>query len=640
MEQALWKQNFRPRVLLEGGMDWWSGRVGALRESGCDVEADVRDRYPRHVRVRLEDGALVSCACSCPEGRFCRHVAAVCLAREEELLRREQETRYRNAVQRADQAYADAKADYDRRRSVYEEAKAKAEEEGRRRAEELDRKATAEGAPIPKKQLEKIRNVPVGVERPVEPRRTVPVRAPELRSVVAEMSEAELRASLGELAMRNPEVLEWLARRRDQSVPAETVRTWKEQIGKAAADNISIWLKDREQGARRIRGMCATISDCVNRLLENGQALDAFGLVLSLWSAVNTVEKRRGTVQGETPDLEDYCCGQWVRIADRGTEEEQAAMLEWLDESQDMTGCMERVILDGAWNRTILQERLERAERRMAFLRRRVSVRELLDNARAVGTGKVLKSNMAPIWLVPEMLSIQTRLGNRERVEALLREYHVLPSVRRWEIRQALQNRDMERYVALLEESLTLDAGFPALESLCASRLIRVYEELGRPDDCRRVCRFRIFSFDDWGMETVKSLKNVTAPADWPQEFERILALPGAARLRIPLLAMEKQYERLWKELMEHGTMEEMDACEEALKAWDPNRCREAYREVLERTALDTRSPAGYAMLVDRLMKLRAMEGGRSAAREVANSWMDIYSHRRELIRELRDLGM
>ncbi len=636
MEKKTWKDEIHPRTLLEGGIDWWNGSVTEITRSEDEISALVVGRRSRQVTLKIQDGQVTDSSCTCGAPSPCRHVAALRLCLEENDLAEEREQRIQRDRQNAEQTFQEREERYREEEAMYQEAATRAREEGERRAAEMQAMADRQGVTLSKTQLDGARSVPVGMERPVAPEMKYPPEPARLRSVVTSLTDEELRASMAELAMENEEVREWLALRVKKEVPSAQVEKWQRQVAKTVSETMEIGSQDRERGRNRMRALRARISDIVDRLLKGGQTMEAFQIVCTVWI---TMTGNRDYQEKGVPGLIDTCRAEWLQIVEAASREEKERMFLWFSGGWDNTGQMERILSDGAWEENQLQEMLTKLEKQLAESRTKLTMEELLVQADEEHRGVPLKPGSDPIWLVPEILSILEQLGRNGRILELCQEYHLLPMVRRWEIQWTLRNRDYSRAVVLLEESLKLDEGRPGLQRLHAERLARVYTILNQKDRCREMYHFLVFSCENWNTSAARHLKELTPPEEWEEEFQQILKLPGWVNLRVPLLKEEKRYDLLCSVLEESGTMEELESCEEELLAWNQDRYRDLYRTVLDRIAEETKGTSEYPGLVRRLLKLRAMPGGRSLARELANSWYKLYTRRAGLINELTKQG-
>lgn len=83
-----WKYNFDPKILLRGEMYYKEGRVGNIERNGDSYSATVYGSFDYNVYVEFDDGDLIVADCTCPyshdEDKYCKHVAALLYAIEDQ----------------------------------------------------------------------------------------------------------------------------------------------------------------------------------------------------------------------------------------------------------------------------------------------------------------------------------------------------------------------------------------------------------------------------------------------------------------------------------------------------------------------------------------------------------------------------
>ena len=237
-------------------------------------------------------------------------------------------------------------------------------------------------------------------------------------------------------------------------------------------------------------------------------------------------------------------------------------------------------------------------------------------------------------------LEIMRKLdSSEEEIQEYKRRNRRFSVVRKLEIEECLEKKEIDQAICILKESKVLDKEYPDLVAEYSAKLIDLYKIRKQDKEYKEELIFQVFSCRQDKLDYVYRLKSVCEHVEWENHREKILKGRTGWQIKYPLLEAEKMYDRLLEEIVADGSIVLLDQYETVLKKKFPEQMREAYTTYIKKQVDVVSDRKRYKDLIKYLKKITKYPNGKEIAGNVVSEWRACYYRRSAMMDELRKEG-
>lgn len=235
----------------------------------------------------------------------------------------------------------------------------------------------------------------------------------------------------------------------------------------------------------------------------------------------------------------------------------------------------------------------------------------------------------------------------KTEVESVIKKYWALHDVREQFVEDLLADGKHDEAILVLIESRKLDREDSSAVADETLKLADLYQEMGKANEYKRELSHYIFDIElpfncsnSKLLDLIKKLKAACEPEEWVRYREKMLKSDRfSAGLRHDIMAEDGLYERLLNELLQYGSVTNVDSYEKILKPLFPNRLMMFYADYIVRLVPKITKMKDYAEPVKYLKKIASYTGGDALANEIASQWKTEYSRKVSFMDDLKKAG-
>lgn len=456
----------------------------------------------------------------------------------------------------------------------------------------------------------------------------------ELLEVIGKIPETELRRLLAQFAQENESFRNHIITKYSSSVSERQMIRLKKEI-----DDIVYRFSDRggfidwQNAGDFIAAMESFLYCNVNELIKKGACMQAFELTNDLFVKIGNLDIDDS--DGGTTMVANSCYEFWKQILENCNESDKKHMFQWFENHQSagiVIDFMEDYISDFLLNefqdKKLLKKKLQ-----------------MLDE-RITKAGE--KTDCGDWWSVHfgyennilKRLEIMRKLDySEEEIQEYKRINRRFSAVRKLEIKECLEKKEIDQAICILKESKVLDKEYPDLVTEYSTKLIDLYKIRKQDKEYKEELIFQVFSCRQDKLDYVYRLKSVCEQVEWENHREKILKGKTGWQIKYPLLEAEKMYNRLLEEIVVDGSIVLLDQYETVLKKEFPEQMREAYTTYIKKQVDVVSDRKRYKDLIKYLKKITKYPNGKEIARNVVSEWRACYYRRSAMMDELRKEG-
>lgn len=456
----------------------------------------------------------------------------------------------------------------------------------------------------------------------------------ELLEVIDKIPETELRSILAKLAEENESLRNHIMTKYSSSVSERQMIRLKKEI-----DNIVYRFSDRsgfidwQNAGDFIAAMENLLYDNVKELIEKGACMQAFELTNDVFVKIGNLDIDDS--DGGTTMMSDSCYDFWKQILKNCNESDKKQMFRWFENHQSdgtVIDYMEDYISDFLLNefqdKRLLEKKLQMLDERIA------KAGEKTDCGDCWSVHYGYENNIL------KRLEIMRKLEySEEEIQEYRRINWRFSAVRKLEIEECLEKKEINEAIRILNESKVLDKEYPGLVAEYSAKLIDLYKIRKQDKEYKEELIFRVFSCHQDKLDYVYILKSVCEHVEWETLREKILNGRTGWQIKYPLLEAEKMYERLLKDTVADGSIFLLDQYETVLKKKFPEQVRDAYTTFIKKQADVVSDRKRYRDLIKYLKKITKYPNGKEIAGNVASEWRACYYRHSAMMDELRKEG-
>ncbi len=225
-----------------------------------------------------------------------------------------------------------------------------------------------------------------------------------------------------------------------------------------------------------------------------------------------------------------------------------------------------------------------------------------------------------------------------EERKAYCRKNWELPAMRAYYIEKQIKEKQYDKAIAALRESMVLDQEYWDLIHSHSLRLKEIYRLSGRNEEYVNQLWQLMLKDAPGDLKIYRELRDQYTPDEWVLQRERIFTqLPS--RYNPDILYKEDQlYDRLLEYVLKEPGLFALEKYHKLFKKAYPRELIRKYEAELEAMALQSSDRNRYREMVRILKKMGQLEGGREKAQEIAGRWKRQYRRRRAMMEELAKL--
>lgn len=460
----------------------------------------------------------------------------------------------------------------------------------------------------------------------------------ELEDTIAQMSEEDLRSFVQRIAHGNVEIRNLLLTMHSSQIDARKMSCLRQEVDDivyryggrrgfvdyANAWNFTLELED-------------FLRDKVQALIERKCPMQAFELTNYVFRIVGNIDMDDS--DGGTTQVANVCYEMWQATLKNSSEEEKKKLFSWFQEhsgSGYVIDYMEEYVEDFLMNefhdRELLLKKLEMIDSDIA------KMEDVTD------CGNTWSSHYGYQNNILKRLELMKELDYSEEEISQYRKMNWrFSAVRQLEIRELLDDGEIEQAIEVLKESKKLDKEYPGLVFDYSRQLIQIYEQKLMPSEYKEELLFYVFSFMASDIQYFMKLKEICAEQEWLGYREGLLQKMQGTSSGYQLMEAEGLFQEMLQgitlEIQNAGWIGRLDEYEKLLKPKFPKEVRDAYAYYVRQAAGRVSDRKRYKELAGYLKKIKKYPDGKELAMEIAKDWRALYYRRSAMMDELRKAG-
>ena len=574
-----WYNLFRQHILDRGIEYYEDGHVFDFVYTGEEITASVEGTDVYDVEISLDDEDVVDMYCTCPhaaDGYNCKHMAAVLFKFEEVLAERDAETE-------CDAAKADEEEEY------------------------------------------------------------VPTDADFLQHIKKQKAEAvELVAQIPEVAVR--ELLVGFVLQ-DEGLRNKLQMQYAFKLNSKLLLNLRTELDQIEQ--RYCRGgyvdwyhasdfaseLSMFLDSKVQLLIEKDCLKQAFELTNRVFFCLGNVDLDDS--DGSSAVVLDGCYECWKQIIEKSDGNFRNEIKVWFENHKTgyvldfMDEYIEEILFDEFATKEEIKEEIQKLD---AFI----------DGYKGNNCGNYYSVHHGYENPVLKRIEYMKKMGCTEKdILEYRKKNRRFFVIRELEISDALEKGDYEAAISVLCESKELDSNVQEQLKRYSKQLIDIYKEIGAMAEFRKESVYFLETFWQYDLTYVNILKaSILEKEEWECIVDRIVAKNRDESFVCKLLSEEKRYDQLMTKIENSSdSVRLLDVHEKQLRKKMPSRVITVYSDYLKKAADLANDRNKYKSLMIYLKKISACTGGDIVAKEIAETWRQVYKRRSAMMDEMRKMG-
>ncbi len=221
-----------------------------------------------------------------------------------------------------------------------------------------------------------------------------------------------------------------------------------------------------------------------------------------------------------------------------------------------------------------------------------------------------------------------------EDIEIECKKYWQTESAREFYARKMIEQKNYEKAIEVLKESIVIDAVYSGLVAKHDVMLKEVYLLSGMTKEYKLQLEKIICNENRNAMEYFNELKNASG-ADWLNIREKIFAKLSQTPLVAKMYCVEMLYERLLDYVVTSFGMNGLNEYGKILSKIYPSEILQKYEDEIRKLASVATSRDMYKKLVQILKTMQKINGGKEVVREIVSDFRIEYKRRPAMMQEL-----
>ncbi len=366
----------------------------------------------------------------------------------------------------------------------------------------------------------------------------------------------------------------------------------------------------------------------VRIMLDNGQYEAAFQVLNYIFVTICTVDIDDS--DGEIRWLAAEISELWTEILDNADETVKDKMFGWFcDSLEDSPHDLMEEYIGELIMREFSEERYDAEKLRF--------IEGMLKSAKNEKE-KYRREYAIKRWSAYYLELLESQKNNSEKLKSFYADYWSNDAVRLYYIRKCMANKEYDKAIKALDESIELDSGKRGLVIEYSQMKKAIYKQLGRKDEYITQLTELLINLESGRLDLFRELKEQYSAEEWAVKREWVFDnLPRYARVD-RLYLEEKLYDRLLDCVRKSCGLRLIQEYMSVLKNIFPEELLNKYRTELEREASVSGDRNKYRHLVQLLKEMKRIKGGTKIVADIVLRWKDIYKNRPAMMDELNKL--
>lgn len=345
-------------------------------------------------------------------------------------------------------------------------------------------------------------------------------------------------------------------------------------------------------------------------------------LELSCYLFVEVSDVEMDDSDGGLAEFGDYVVEAWEKMLRKADKKLQMQMFQWFKQHLDgsvidyMEDFIESALFDNFNEQEFLLQKLE-------FVDEMISLPD-----KSAYESEYRKEH----WILRRIKVMMQMEMSSDEIIKFCNKHYALRSVRKFLADMYENMGDYEQEIAVLEESLRLDAEYRGIVHNCHEKLMEIYRRLGNNEQYHKQLWTLIVEF--FSIEYYRELKSLHTD-DWESVFEQLIK--DVKQSDLPeIYVEEKLYDDLLRYADEHGNVFILEHYESIFAEHYPEYILGKYTVILEESAINTSTRSTYSQWAARLNKMAKWRGGKECVKAILDKWRTVYKNRPAMLEELK----
>ena len=379
--------------------------------------------------------------------------------------------------------------------------------------------------------------------------------------------------------------------------------------------------------------LSAFLDSKVQLLIEKDCLRQAFDLTNRVFFCIGNVDMDDS--DGSSSVVLNSCYECWKEIIEKSDDDFKEEIKGWFEKHRTgyvidfMDEYIEEILFDAFATKEVIMEEIHKLD-------------TVINNCKGTDCGRCYSIHYGYENLILKRIELMKKMGCTENeIHAYKKRKRRFFVIRELEIADAIEARDYETAISVLQESKKLDSDNRGRIKKYSKKLIDIYKITGAAEDFCRETIYFLETFWQHDLKYVNELKKcIREKEKWNNIVDGIVAKNSDESFVCKLLSEEKRYNKLMDKI-ENSThrVKLLDAHEKVLRKQMPDRVIRIYSAYLEQAVDMANDRNKYKGLMVYLKKISSCAGGKEVAKKIADSWRQIYKRRSAMMDEMRKMG-
>ncbi len=386
----------------------------------------------------------------------------------------------------------------------------------------------------------------------------------------------------------------------------------------------------RKESENFIDEVEAVLEEDIPPLISSDRYMMAFEVINHIFILI-------GDIDIEDPDgylgmLMEQTYDLWMDILEYATEEEREKIFDWFTDHlngivpEDMQYYIEEILMEEFFGGGDIKHRLYFIEKMI----KKLATEKYFEWNRSYNVGR---------WSEQYLGLLETQKNSKEKIEQFCREYWDNPTVRKYYINFCKKEKEYEKAVKALDESISLDQDNRELVSDYQKIKKEIYRQQGNREEYIKQLWVLVLDYEDDDLDAYRELRKQYAKKDWMEKREEVFEKFQEDDDHLQkMYREEKLYDRLLESVLKSPGVDALQQYEKVLKKIYPEQILKKYQEEAERMAENTSDRKTYRQIVEILRNMKQIKGGYKIVGEMVKEWKVKYKNRRAMMDELGKL--
>ena len=370
-----------------------------------------------------------------------------------------------------------------------------------------------------------------------------------------------------------------------------------------------------------------------NQLFDNDQYYDAFELAKYAYIELGNCDIDD---DGEIVMISDICYKIWQRAVSGSSDAERQLIKNWFREHSDdgtVVDYMEDTLQDFLRYELASKDELKEEMDHLDKL-----IEESTDSSKCKS---VFSSHYGyAIEAIELRMIMMKRLGaSEEEIDSFRRKHMKFQSIRKFYVKKAQEEGDVEEEIRLLKQGKRLDSESDYLVHSYSQRLIELYHEQKDYQEEKAERREDFLAYQLSTLEDFRGYRKMCSDDEWEKEKSVLIKSRSDVSRQCELLAEEGMKQDLFELIFkQENRLNYLNKYGFLLAEEYSGPILQEYFAYVSGIVEYARNRSAYDELIRYLKRMQQYAGGREIVQNLCKTWILIYPTRKVMVRELREL--